>query len=539
MTSDLRYAFRLLSRQRATAFLVILTLALGIGATSAMFSVIYGVLLRPLPYDAPDRIVQLQNFTTQNQEGGSSAAADYLDLKREVKSFDAIAGHIELVMDLSDGAGDPERLPGLQVTEQFFQVFGVPAALGRTFDAAHVNEDRGATVVLSHPLWQRRFAGAPSAIGRTVRINGQTRTIIGVMPAGFETGNGDDLWTLSPLDVPEPPLAVNGDVREERGLGYMQMTARLKPGVTVAAAGAELDRFSRTLAQRHPRSNEHRRLRVVPLKERLVGHLRPALFVLLGAVACVLLIACANVANLLLARAADRHREMAIRTALGAARSRLVRQLLWESILLAIAGGLLGLLVAHWGVRILVALAPTDVPRLETVGVDLWVVAFTFSVCVVTGALFGMAPALQTSRVTPQDVLREAGTRTVGGRQARITRSVLVVSQLALALMLVVGASLMATSFSRLGAVDPGFRSEQVVAIDLPLPIARYASPQRQYQFYGTVIERLRETPVGRTATIAFPQPLAGEQRERQLPPRRRGGSGGSGEGDGDRGPPR
>jgi putative ABC transport system permease protein len=533
MTSDLRYAFRSLSRQRATALLVILTLALGIGATSAMFSVIHGVLLRPLPYDAPERIAQLQNFTTQNQEGGSAAAADYLDLVREVKAFDAIAGYIDVVMDLSDGAGDPERLSGLQVTEQFFQVFGIPAALGRTFDAAHANDDRGATVVLSHSLWQRRFAGAPTAIGRTVRINGQTHTIVGVMPAGFETGEGDSLWALSPLDVPEPPLAVDGDVRKERGVGYFEITARLKPGVTLAAARAEIDRFSQTLAERHPQSNKNRRIRVIPLKDRLVGHLRPALFVLLGAVACVLLIACANVANLLLARAGDRHREMAIRTALGAARSRLVRLLLWESVLLAIAGGLLGLLVAHWGVRILIALAPSDLPRLATVGVDLWVVAFTFGVCVMTGVLFGMAPALQTSRVTPQEVLREAGTRTAGGRQARLTRSVLVVSQLALALMLVVGASLMATSFSRLGAVDPGFRSEQVVAVDLPLPIARYASPQRQYQFYGTVLERLRETAVGRTATVAFPQPLQANNASASF---RLEGAAGAARADGDRG---
>ena len=274
-------------------------------------------------------------------------------------------------------------------------------------------------------------------------------------------------------------------------------------------------------------------MRVVPLKDRLVGHLRPALFVLLGAVACVLLIACANVANLLLARSADRHREMAIRTALGAARSRLVRQLLWESFLLAMAGGLLGLLVARWGVKVLIALAPTDVPRLDTVGVDLWVVAFTFSVCVITGMLFGMAPALQTSRVTPQDVLREAGTRTVGGRQARLTRSVLVVSQLALALMLVVGASLMVTSFSRLGAVNPGFRSEQVIAVELPVPIARYPSPQRQFQFYGTVIERLRETAIGRTATVAFPQPLQANNASASF---RLEGAAGAARAEGDRG---
>jgi putative ABC transport system permease protein len=533
MTSDLRYAFRLLSRQRATALLIILTLALGIGATSAMFTVINAILLRPLPYNAPERIVQLENYTTQNENAGASAAPDYLDFKREVKAFEAIAGAIGVVVDLSDGTGDPERVSGLQVTEQFFDVFGMPAALGRTFDAAHVNADRGTTVVLSHRLWQRRFAGAPAAVGRTVRINGQTHTIIGVMPAGFESGDDESLWTLSPLDVPEPPLAVEGDVRKERGLGYFEIVARLKPAVTLAGARAETDRFSQTLAERHPDSNRNRRVRVVALKDRLVGHLRPALFVLLGAVACVLLIACANVANLLLARAGDRHREMAIRTALGAARWRLLRQLLWESVLLAIAGGLLGLVVAHWGVQLLIALAPSDVPRLDTVGVDLSVVAFTFSICVITGVLFGMAPALHTSRVTPQDVLREAGTRTAGGRQARITRSVLVVSQLALALMLVVGASLMATSFSRLGAVDPGFRSEQVVAVDLPLPIARYATPQRQYQFYGTLVERLRETPVGRTATVAFPQPLQANNANASF---RLDGAAGATRAEGDRG---
>jgi putative ABC transport system permease protein len=501
--SDLRYAVRLLVRQRATALLIIITLALGIGATSAMFSVINGVLLRPLPFAAPDRIVQV---------GGLGAPADFLDFTRETATFASIAGYVGQVVDLSDGTGDPERLGGLQVTDQFFDVFGVPAAVGRTFDRAHAANDRGTTVVIGHEMWQRRFGGAASVLGRTVRVNGQPRTIIGVMPAGFAWGEAQEngLWMLASSDIPDSPIEVQGELRAARGVNYFQVIARLTPGQTLAHAQGDVDRVARGLAERFPTTNAQRRYTLTQAQEQLVGRLRPALFVLLGAVACVLLIACANVANLLLARAGDRHREMAIRTALGAGRLLLVRQLLFESVVLAVIGGLCGLLVARAGVAVLVALAPQDVPRLNEIGVDRWVVAFTFAICLITGVLFGAAPALQTSRVTPQDVLREAGTRTVGGgRRARLTRSVLVVSQLALALMLVVGASLMVTSFSRLESVDPGFRSEQVVSVQLPVPMTRYPSPQRQAQFYADVLERLHALPLAHSATVGFPLPLS------------------------------
>jgi predicted permease len=509
LIADLRYAVRLLTRQRAFSFLIVITLALGIGATSAMFSVINGVLLRPLPYSAPERIVRAFWPSEEGRQGDGTAPANYLDLKRQTPAFQAVAGYTaSLPLDLASGDGDAERTGGAQVTEGFFEVFGVPALRGRTFDPAGVASERGQAAVISYGLWRRRFGSRDDIIDQTLLVNGRKQTIVGVMPERFDWPQGVEVWLLAPMVVPDCPIAFEGDLLSHRDLGYFQTVARLARGVTIDAAQANAENVMRAVRVRETGPGAKKGVLLVALKESLVGDSRAALLVLLGAVGLVLLIACANVANLLLAKATNRHREMAVRTALGAPRARLVRQLLVESLVLAVIGGLLGLLVAQWGASALLALAPKDIPRLAEVRVDWSVVSFTTIVCLVTGLLFGLAPALQSSRVTPQDVLRDASARTVGTSGAHVTRSTLVVLQMALALMLVTGAALMVTSLSRLQAVDPGFKTEQVITASLPLPATRYPTPTSQWQFYEQVIERPHATPVGASATLVFPMPL-------------------------------
>ncbi len=510
---DIRYALRLLGRQRAVSLLIVFTLAMGIGATTAMFSVINGVLLRPLPYPQADQIVQvLWSKAPAENEGEGSSPGNYLDLQRDSHAFSHIAGFFEQPVDLLDGEGDPARIVGSQVTDQYFELLGVQAALGRTFTSATAPQEAGHAAVISDGLWRRRFGARRDVTGHTVRINRQPYTIVGVMPPGFAWPRQSQVWTLAKTDIPDLPIAVQvADPRAVRDVQFFKTLARLKPDVSLVTAQTESHAIARTLEQRFPKENRDLDVTLVRLKERVIGGTRAALLVLLGAVAFVLLIACANVANLLLAKATDRHREMAIRTALGADRGRLVRQLLIESLVLALVGGSLGLLVAYWGSDLLLKLAPQDIPRLNEVAIDARVAAFTFGICLLTGLLFGLAPAFHTSRVTPQDALRDAGgTRgAIGSARGRVTRSALVVAQVALALMLVIGAALMVTSFARLQAEDPGFNTEQVRVVDLSVPQGRYATQAQQAQFYQQVLDRLRGQPIARSLTLAFPMPLS------------------------------
>jgi putative ABC transport system permease protein len=493
----------------------VITLALGIGATTAMFSVIDGVLLRPLPYPQAERIISVlwaKEDAGSSRDSDGAAPGNYLDLKREARSFSQMAGYFEQPVDLLDGEGDPARLVGSQVTEQFFDIFGIQAALGRTFTASSAPREAGGAAVISDGLWRRRFGGTGEVVGRTVRVNRQPYTIIGVMPPGFAWPQQTEVWTLAKTNIPDFPIAVDVEnPQTTREVGYFKVIGRLKPEVSLAQAQAEASAIRTTLTQRFPKDNRGLDITILSLKERLIAPARAALLILLGAVAFVLLIACANVANLLLAKATDRHREMAIRTALGADRRRLVRQLVIESLVLALAGGGLGLLVAYWGTDLLLKLTPRDIPRLNEVAIDRWAAAFTLGVCLLTGVLFGLAPAFHTSRVAPQDALRDAGgTRgAIGSARARLTRSALVVAQVALALMLVIGAGLMITSFSRLQSEDPGFRREQVHVMSLTLPQGRYATQAQQSQFYGRVLEQLHANPIMRhTVSLAFPTPL-------------------------------
>ncbi|HEY6553344.1 MAG TPA: ABC transporter permease, partial [Vicinamibacteria bacterium] len=502
LIEDVRHGLRLLAKNRAFALATIGTLALGIGANTALFSVVNAVLLRPLPHDHPERIAVVWRTLPASPEYPHSAP-DFLDVQKDSQSFESLAAYRGLVLDLSQGKGDPQRLKGAEVTSGFFDVFGTPAVLGRTLRA---NSDRPGDrlAVLSSGAWQRAFGSDPTVIGRSVRFGSVPMTVIGVMPATFAWPADTEAWVLADLVVPKPPLPVD-DLMTQRALSYVDAVGRLKPTVTMAQAQTELDGIGRRLAEAFPAHNKDRGYRLVPIHEQLTGPMRTSLLTLLGVVGLVLLIASANVANLLLARGIGREREMAVRASLGASPSRLIRQLLVESVLLGIAGGLAGLALADQGTRLLVRLVPGDLPRSGEVTIDGGVLWFTLGVSVLSGLFFGIAPALAAARVQPLAALG-AGGRASTGAGSRL-RAVLVAAEIAVALVVLSGAGLLLRSFVRLQAVDPGYLTETVVAMPLLLPTSRYPSPPEQTRFYQQVVEGLRAS--GRYQVSAgYPAPL-------------------------------
>jgi putative ABC transport system permease protein len=525
LIADLRYAVRTLVRFPGFSLVVLLTLALGIGANCAIFSVVNGVLLRPLPYDEPDRIVSVWRTTPQGEKDAHSPA-DFLDMQRESRVFTALAGHREDLFDLGAERGEPERLAGLQVTARFFDVFGVRPLVGRAFDAADAERGGERFAVIGGGLWRRRFASNPAVVGSPVRLNGQRFTVLGVMPDWFRWPNEADVWVLANRPVPSSPIDVEGDLLETRDLHYFEAIARLAEGVTLEQGQGEMTALAQSLGRRFPSSNSGTDFRLVRLHDQMVQDIRPALLVLLGSVGFVLLIACANVANLLLARAAGRQREIAVRAALGATRGRLVRQLVTESLLMSFIGGAAGLLVASWGRELLLAMAPQDIPRLAEITLDARVIGFTALVSILTGVLFGLMPALQTSALDLSRSLQEDA-RAAGSLRRSLTRSALVVFEVAVALVLLAGAGLMLNSLLRLQRVDPGFRQDQVVSVSLPLPEARYPKPPQQMQLYQQVLERLTAVADTRSSAVVWPVPMGGGQGSaglliegRPVPPR-------------------
>jgi putative ABC transport system permease protein len=459
-----------------------------------------------LPYPEPDRIVELTVTRASGDEAGAHAPAEFLDLQRENHALMHLAGYRGDVLDITASGAEPVRLSGAHVTAPFFDAFGMPAALGRAFRAA-TNQPGEALLVISDPAWRKHFNADRGIVGRTVRVNGQPHVLVAIMPPGFRWPNEAEAWTLSPLPVPPSPVEPPGELLAQRDLRFFNAVARLRPGVSLAQANDDLSRVAATLAERYPSSQGHG-FRVTPLREALVGESRQGLLLLLAAVGCLLLIACTNVAGLLVARGAGRSREVGIRTALGAKRGRIVRQLLTESVVLSMAGGALGLLMAAWVTDALVAVIPDSIPRLGEVGIDARVAAFAVILSVVTGIVFGLAPALQTSRESVIDMLREGG-RAAGGASTRRLRALLVAAEVALALVLLVTAGLMIASFVRLRAVDPGYRIEQVVTADISLPGGRYGTGPRQSAFYKQLLERLESSPVTRTSAVVFPRPFS------------------------------
>jgi putative ABC transport system permease protein len=497
MFQDLRYGARMLAKNPGFTTIAILTLALGIGANTAIFSVVNGVLLRPLPYEDADRLVVIKEHRPDGRPS-QVTPANFLDWRSQNTVFSEMAATFARPVNLT-GATEAERITLSTVSASFFQLLGAQPALGRAFLPEEEQAGHAPVVIIGHGLWRRRFGAEPSVLGREITLDGRNYTVIGVAPPGFDwppgpvLPNKTEAW-ITPLRL-APELSPQAEVTRMRGLGYLSAFARLKPGVSVAQAQAEMDTITARLRSQYPETNSARYNTVVPLHTFIVGEVRTALWTLLGAVTGVLLIACANVANLLLARNAARQKELALRAALGASRSRLLRQLLVESLLLAAIGGALGACLASLGVELLPSLSPGDLPRLAEVRLDARVFGFTLSLSLLTGLLFGLAPAWQMARVEVNATLNETGRGGGGGlRQSRL-RGALIVSEVMLSLMLLTGAGLLFRSFINLQAVKPGFDPQQVLTLRVAPSGDRYQEIERRRAYYDQVIERLSALP--------------------------------------------
>jgi predicted permease len=510
---DFRYALRLMAQRPGFTIVAVITLALGIGANSAIFSLVNGLLLRPLPYADADRLAIIWTHSPgANVDQDWPSPGQYSAVKSQNTVFDEIAiaqgGNANIT-----GQTAPERIGAVWSSSAMFSLLGLKPALGRPFMAEDDVPGKPPTAILSYGLWQRRFGGDPNVIGQNLMLDGDSYLIVGVMPADFSlkkevmptVGAASQAEILLSLPMSEKELSSQGDEN-------YNVLARLKPGVTIAQAQAELDSVVSALEQQFPAQYpESRRfsLSVKPLLDQVVGDIRPALLVLLGAVGCVLLIACANVANLLLARSATREKEIAIRTALGAGRWRLVRQLLTESVLLSLVGGALGLLVAIWGLDGLRWLDPGNIPRLQNAGIDGRVLAFTFGVTLLTGLLFGLAPALRSSQVNLSETLKEGGRSLVGSGNRRL-RNLLVIAEIALSLVLLIGAGLLIRSFMRVQQVEPGFASQSVLSLRLSVVGTTYAKEPRRSSFFQEYWQRIRNLPEVESVGGVSALPLSG-----------------------------
>jgi putative ABC transport system permease protein len=504
---DIRYAFRRLRNTPGFSAIVLMTLALGIGANTAIFSVVNTVLLRPFDYRDPERLVTVDHFypSLNNLEAGASAPG-YRDLRDKAVDFDGVFVSNGWAPTMTSNGGEPLRLQGVRASGLIFRTLGVAPALGRPFTPEEDQPGKNRVVVLSNGFWQRQFGSDQSIVGKSITLNSEPYDVIGVMPASFRDYQNRqvDLWT--PLALPPERFSDNFRTNEN-----LSLLARLKPGITVDRARNDMKVFANQLKAQYPNSYPPDwTLKLTPLNEKISGRIRPALLVLLGAVGFVLLIACANVANLLLARAASRIKEVAIRSALGASRRDLLRQLLVESMLLAIVGGVLGLGLAWLGVKGVIALRPANVPRISELGIDGMVALFTLGVSVFTGLLFGIAPAVQTSRTNLQETLKEGGRSGTADRSGHALRRVLVVAEVALALTLLTGAGLLIKSLALLQEVNPGFDANNLLTFNVSIPAAKYRSDTARVQFFQRAIETVRAVPgvsdAGITSTMPFTQ---------------------------------
>lgn len=500
---DIRYGLRRILQSPGFSLVVVLTLAVGIGANTVIFSVVETVLLRPLPYREPDRLVTINHFypSLDSLEAPVSAPG-FRDYRDRTRSFEAVAVSGGWAPNLT-GMGDPERLAGARVTGLYFKVYGVPAALGRPLAPGDDQRGEDRVVVLSHALWQRLFGGAPDALGKKMLLNGESYEVVGVMPPQFLNFFGRNVALWAPLSFEPSEL---GD--ERRTNESLNLVARLAPGVTLASAKAEMKDFAERLKSQYADNYPSDwTLTVTPLNELATRDIRPGLLMVLVGVGCVLLIVCANVANLLLARASGRIKEVSVRTALGASRGQLVRQLLVESALLALAGGALGTLGAVGGVRA-IRLAAANLPFAADLAVNGLVLAFAFGLSLVTGLLFGLVPAFQTTSANPAQTLREGGRGATADRSGKVLRRGLVVVEFALALALLAGAGLLLKSFARLQEVDPGFRPENLLTFTINLPDAKYQDAAAQIAFYDQALERIVAVPgvvaAGSTSVMPF-----------------------------------
>jgi putative ABC transport system permease protein len=499
LLQDIRYAVRKLLRAPGFALVAIATLALAIGATTAVFSIVDGVLLQPLPFRDASRIVSVSS-TDKSGKPVYMSALDYIDYRDGSRSFESMAQYANRSVNLTGGSVEPLRLAEARVGASFFQVLGVRAQRGRFFTAQEDSPDAPKVAVISDALWRSRFGADPGAVGQSISLDDVQYTVVGVAEPALRFPERPDVWVpyvFQPYEM-DP---------QSRGSHSLYAIARVKAGVSMASAGAELSGIAKNLEVKFPDSNTGFGAAVIPLRDRIVGDVRPALVAMLGAVGLVLLIACANVANLLLVRAAARESEMAVRTALGAGRGRIVRQLVTESVLLAAAGAALGVVLASWAVSAVVAFGPRGLPRLDEISIDGRVLIFAAGVALLTGVLFGLAPAVQAARANTGESLRD-GPRGSSRGGAQRTRDALVVVEMALAVVLLIGAGLLMRSFIRLVNVNPGFRSEQLVTFNLTLPDAKYPFDRHRLAFSTELRERLRELPGTKDVAVSYGRPL-------------------------------
>ncbi|HKR14090.1 MAG TPA: ABC transporter permease [Pyrinomonadaceae bacterium] len=509
LAQDIRYGLRVLLKHKAFTSIAVITLALGIGANTAIFSVVNELLLRPLPYRDADRIVMLWEVTPEGRHQNTTSRANFRAWREQSTSYQYIAAFSDQRLTLTDN-GEPEEVSGQFAVPDIFKVLGVDPLLGRTLLPEDGDPRSPLVAVLSYGLWQRRFGGQSSAVGQPITLNGIKFTIVGVMPPNFQfhikqrsgTGRPAEVWVSLPM-----PTDGTGNQRGR----YLSTVARLKDGVTPVQAATELRTIAARLSDEAPEFNKNYTAEVLPLREQFFGNVRRPLWLMLGAVGFVLLIACANVANLLLSLASSREKEIALRSALGARRSRIVRQLLTESLLLALLGSVLGLGFAWLGIKALLAISPRDLVNLQGVGLNFSVLMWTLGVSILTGIIFGLAPALHISRLNLNDSLKEGGKADSGqATGSKRIRSVLVVSEIALAVVLLASAGLLIRSFIRLQQVDRGFKTDNVLTMVVRLPIARYPEDQQLVIFFNQTMERMRNMPGVQSAGMVNFLPLYG-----------------------------
>ena len=494
---DLRYGIRMLLKHPGITVIVILALSLGIGANTAIFSVVNAVLLRPLPYDEADRLLFL-NERSKVLDEMSISYPDFTDWRNQNHVFEKIGVYNRNSYTLT-GRGDPERILTAQVSADLFAALRVNAGWGRVFTNDEDKPGGNPVVVLSYALWQRQFGGQTGILNQPITLNGKSYTVIGIMPQTFAYPSRVEMW------VPVGQLSGDFSWQQRGNHPGLYAVARLKPGATLAQAQADMDTIAANLAKQYPDSNTGNGVSIRPLLEIFVSEIRGTLWVLFGAVGFVLLIACANIANLLLARASARQKEMAIRAAMGASRWRMLRQLLTESVLLSLIGGVLGILIAYWGIQFILYVSPNAIPRSKEIGLNWMVLAFTFGVSFLTGILFGLVPAMQASEVDVHETLKETGR---GTSRRHWLRSSLVVVEVATTMVLLIGAGLMVRSFYRLQQVNPGFSYEHLTSFNTTLPEKKYAGEEQRTEFFRRVLENIRRLPGVESVAAASGLPL-------------------------------
>ncbi len=514
LLQDLRYGVRMLLKRPGFTAIAILTLALGIGANTAIFSVVNAVLLRPLPYTEPERLVAIWETNKKNPAGkGSVSYPNFFDWRTQNKSFERMAAYYTNSVTLT-GVATPVNLRCAIVSAELFALLGARPEQGRLFVP---EEDKpnstGRAIIVSHGLWQRQFSADSNMVGKTLTLNGKLFNVVGIMPAGFQypiEAEPVELWVASGVDgeKDKPEDKANN---EQRGAHFLQVVGRLKPGVKTEQAQAELDVIAANLEKEYPDTNTRSGVKVISYHDDLVSDYSSALWIILGAVGCVLLIACVNVANLLLARATARYKEIAVRSALGANRGRIIRQLLTESLMLSLVGGCLGLLLAWWGTEMLIKMIPEDVPRLAEINLDRWVFGFTVLVSALTGIIFGLAPALQASKVELTEAMKEGGRASGSGGGRSRMRNALVVAEIAVAIVVLVSAGLLLKSFRKLQQVDLGYDTKNVLTASVEISDTQYPKPENAAAFYKGLMEKVKALPGVESASAIMPLPLSGD----------------------------